>query len=61
MQLRDLQKLTDVARVYDINPQTLKRRLGLLNEGVDYIKLGHRQPTILTPEGVQKIINIKDC
>jgi hypothetical protein len=57
--LTQLQKLSDVAKIYNIERSLLDYRLKFLNEGVDYIKLGKRQPTILTPKGVEKLINVK--
>lgn len=60
MELKDIQKLSDVARIYNVKRRTLEYRLKFLEEGVDYLKLGERQPTILTPKGVEKILNIKD-
>jgi hypothetical protein len=60
VQLRDLQKLTDVAKIYDVDRRLLDYRLKFLDENIDYKKLGNRQPTILTPSGVEKILNLKE-
>jgi hypothetical protein len=55
--LKDIKKLTDVAKEYDIPIRTLQDRLNRLVEGEDYMRLGKRLPTIITPTGIEKIIN----
>lgn len=63
MKLSDIKTLQEVARETDIPVRTLQDRLVLksLNmiEGEDYRKLGARQPTLLSPQGVEKILNNK--
>ncbi|NFL43111.1 hypothetical protein FDB61_15600 [Clostridium botulinum] len=56
MELKDIKTLTEVAEEYNISIKTLQSRLKYLKEDVEYRKLGKRQPTLLTPEGVNKII-----
>jgi len=60
MNLSEIKTLQDVASEYKISVNTLQQRLtapkSALIENVDYKKLGNRMPTILSPEGVQKII-----
>jgi hypothetical protein len=56
MKLKDIKKLTDVSKEYNIPIRTLQDRLNRLVEGEDYMRLGKRMPTILTPTGVEKII-----
>jgi len=58
-QLKDVQTLSEISKIYKIDRRTLDYRLKHLIEGVDYIKLGSRQPTLLTPLGVEKILNVK--
>lgn len=60
VQLKEVQKLAKVAEIYNVDRRVLDYRLKYLKEGEEYIKLGERQPTILTPKGVEKIINIKN-
>lgn len=60
MELKDIKTLQEVSRMYNIPFRTLQSRLeaasfGLI-ENVDYKKLGKRQPTLLSPSGVEKII-----
>lgn len=59
MKLSDIKTLQEVSREYGISFSTLQTRLGLKNfglvEGQDYRKLGRGQPTILSPEGIEKI------
>lgn len=60
MKLSDIKTLQEVSREYEISFHTLQTRLeskimGLI-EGEDYRKLGPRQPTLLSPKGVEKII-----
>lgn len=59
-QLKDLQKLSDISKIYGITRQTLLKRLIKLEEGIDYLKSDKRQPIWLTPVGVEKIININE-
>lgn len=60
MKLSDIKTLQDIARETGIPVRTLQDRLGLkgfnMIEGEDYRKLGLRQPTLLSPEGVKKIL-----
>jgi len=60
MELTDIRTLKEVARDYNIPYQTLQWRLDskALNmiEGVDYKRLGQRMPTLLSPQGVIKIL-----
>jgi hypothetical protein len=60
MELKDIITLTEVATLYTISRQTLRGRLKYLVEGVDYRKLGERQPILLTPKGAEKILNVKE-
>lgn len=61
MKLSDIKTLQEVARETGIPARTLQDRLSLrsLNmiEGEDYKKLGVRLPTLLSPEGVKKILS----
>lgn len=61
MKLSDIKTLQEVARETGIPVRTLQDRLILksLNmiEGEDYKKLGVRLPTLLSPQGVEKIIS----
>ena len=57
IQLKDIKTLREVAEEYNIPFTTLQYRLENLKEGIEYRKLGKRQPTILTPEGAKKLIN----
>lgn len=61
MKLSDIKTLQEVARETGIPVRTLQDRLVLksLNmiEGEDYKKLGVRLPTLLSPEGVKKILS----
>jgi hypothetical protein len=59
LELSDIKTLQEVARETGIPIRTLQDRLTLkgfgMIEGKDYRKLGLRQPTLLSPEGVKKI------
>lgn len=60
MKLKDIKTLRDLARESDISVFTLKTRLesksfGLIEEE-DYLKLGDRQPILLSPSGIKKIL-----
>lgn len=63
MKITEVKTLQEVSREYEIPFSTLQTRLSLksfgLIEYVDYRKLGKRQPTIFTPEGIKKITNKK--
>lgn len=63
MKLNDIKTLQEVARETGIPVRTLQDRLSLksLNmiEGEDYRKLGVRLPTLLSPQGIEKIIKKK--
>jgi hypothetical protein len=51
--------LSEVAKNFDIPLETLRSRLKNLIKGTDYRKTeGNKQPIILTPIGVAKIINV---
>ena len=60
MNLTDIKTLKEVARDYNISSFTLKTRLSSkkLNmiEGIDFRILGPRMPTLLSPQGVIKIL-----
>lgn len=64
MKLSDIKTLQDIARESGIPVRTLQDRLCLkgfnMIEGEDYRKLGLRQPTLLSPEGVKKILKKTD-
>lgn len=59
LKLSDIKTLQEVARETQIPVRTLQDRLSLKSfnmiEGEDYKKLGLRQPTLLSPQGVEKI------
>ncbi|MEG0297651.1 MAG: hypothetical protein RR620_13105 [Clostridium sp.] len=59
MNISEVKTLNEVSEEYGIKIITLKKRLELksfgLIDGEDYKKLGHRQATILSPSGVEKI------
>jgi len=61
MELRDIKTLQEVARESGIPVRTLQDRLKLKSmemvEGLDFKKLGVRMPTLLSPNGVEKILN----
>ena len=56
MQISEIKTLQDVAREYSIPFPTLQSRLKHLQEGIDYKRLGQRQSTILSPQGIKKIV-----
>ncbi|WP_035790252.1 hypothetical protein [Clostridium beijerinckii] len=56
MELKDIKTIQEVADEYNISRQTLHGRLKNLQEGIEYRKLGERQPILLSPEGVKKIV-----
>jgi hypothetical protein len=56
MELVDIKTLTEVSEKYDIPLKTLQSRLTRLEEGTEYKRLGKRQPTLLSPKGIEKII-----
>ena len=56
MELADVKILSNISEEYGIPVTTLQDRLKHLKEGKEYKKLGKRQPTLLSPEGVIKII-----
>lgn len=63
-QLKELQTMSDIVKIYStkekpLNRKTLDYKLKFLDEGYDYIKLGKRLPTLLTPKGVEKLLNVK--
>jgi len=59
MRLKDIRTLRQVSEESGIFIKTLQQRLESksynLVEGKDFIRLGHRQPTLLSPIGVKKI------
>lgn len=59
MKITEVKTLQEVSREYEIPFSTLQTRLSLksfnLIEDVDYRKLGKRQSTLFTPEGIKKI------
>ncbi|WP_307993082.1 hypothetical protein [uncultured Clostridium sp.] len=59
MDLKDIKTLRQVSKEYNIPITTLQSRLIYLIENVDYKKLGAGQGTILSPEGIEKIIQYK--
>jgi hypothetical protein len=59
MNLADVKILSDVSLEYGIPVNTLHDRLKRLEEGIEYKRLGMRQPTLLSPEGVIKLIKRK--
>jgi len=61
MKLSDIKTLQEVAEEYDIPFPTLQSRIKIRNliDGVDYKKLGQRMPTLLSPEGVEKITKVE--
>ena len=56
MKASDVKTLQEVARENEVDPQTLIVRLKFLNEGDDFRRLGKRQPILLMPSGVKKIL-----
>lgn len=60
MQLKDIKTLREVAEESGISYRTLTDRINLksfdLIEGIDYKKLGPRNPIILSPSGIKKIL-----
>jgi Fic family protein len=60
MQLKEIQTIAEVSRLFNIPKMTLMYRLKYLSEGVEYKKLGERQPVLLSPKGVEKLLNIKE-
>ena len=60
MKLSDIKTLKEISDEYNIPVVTLKKRISYKSfdmiKGVDYKSLGERQATILSPEGIKKII-----
>ena len=60
MKLSDIKTLKQISDQYNIPVVTLKKRLKLKSFNMikdeDYRSLGERQATILSPEGVKKIL-----
>lgn len=52
----DVKTLNEISIEYGIPIKTLYYRLKYLKENIEYKKLGKKLPTLLTPEGVNKII-----
>lgn len=59
VKLSDLLKLSKVAEDNNVNRRVLDYRLKFFKEGVDYIRLGSRQPTLLTPYCAERILKLK--
>lgn len=64
MELKDVKTLKQVAKETNISHNTLYDRLVIKSrkmvEGVDYIRLGKRQPILLSTEGIEKLLkNLK--
>lgn len=57
MQLTDIKTLKEVSELYGIPLKTLQSRLNRLEEGIEYKRLGKRQATLLSPQGIEKIIS----
>ncbi|MBU3173342.1 hypothetical protein [Clostridium estertheticum] len=57
MKLSDIQTLTEVSEQYEIPLKTLQSRLNRLEEGTEYKRLGKRQATLLSPQGIKKIVS----
>lgn len=57
--LYDLKTLSEVSKNSSIPQKTLLSRIDSRNliDGQDYRKLGRGQATILSPEGIKKILN----
>lgn len=55
MKLKDIKTLKEVSEAYSIPLKTLQSRLKHLDEDIEYKRLGKRHPTILSPEGINKI------
>ena len=60
LKLSNIKTLTEVSEIYKIPLKTLQSRLKNLEENIDFKRLGKRQPTILTPKGIKKIIKKKE-
>ena len=61
MKLSDVKTAKEVALENNIPIRTIHFRIdncGLI-EGIDYKKLGERQPTLLSPSGIKKILKNK--
>ncbi|ABG87896.1 hypothetical protein CPR_C0047 [Clostridium phage phiSM101] len=60
MKLKDIKTLREVAKENNISVFTLKTRLESKNfgliDGEDFKKLGDRQPILLSPSGIKKIL-----
>ncbi|HHD2753309.1 TPA: hypothetical protein ACOTG0_002118 [Clostridium perfringens] len=58
MKLKDIKTTKEVSLENNIPIRTVHNRIescGLI-EGIDYRKLGERQPTLLAPSGIEKIL-----
>ena len=58
MKLKDIKTTKQIALENNIPIRTVHNRIescGLI-EGIDYRKLGERQPTLISPSGVKKIL-----
>lgn len=56
MNIKDIKTLSEISEEYNIPVKTLQSRLKNLDEGIDYKRLGKRLPTILSPNGIRKLI-----
>lgn len=56
--LSKIKTLKEISEEYEIPIKTLQSRLKDLKEGIDFKKLGKRQPTLVSPQGVEKIIKV---
>lgn len=56
MKLADIKTLNEVSILYEIPLKTLQSRLNRLEENIDYRRLGKRHPTLISPAGVDKLI-----
>lgn len=63
LKLSDIKTLREVSEETGIYIKTLLKRIDLKSynmiEGIDFRKLGKRQPIILSPEGIKKITKNK--
>ena len=56
MNLKDIMTLKQISETYEIPLKTLQSRLKFLVQDEDYRSLGKGQSTILSPQGIEKII-----
>lgn len=64
IKLRDITTIQEVSSLYNVPVSTLKTRLELKNfemiQDLDFKRMGKGQGTLLTPNGVKKILKSKD-